>query len=44
VPEVHEEVVDAFSEFIPLTGGEIQISKHLLYCPDIEIDWTGVKA
>jgi len=28
VPDLHEEVVDAINEFIPLTGGEIRASQN----------------
>jgi len=42
--EVHEEVVDAFNEYIPLTNGEIRTSYHLPHHPDVRIDWTSVKA
>jgi len=44
VPEIYEEVADAFNEFIPLTAGEIRTSQHAPYGPDTGIDWTGVKA
>ena len=44
VPDVHEEIVDAFNEFIPLTDGKIRTSQHLPYRPKIRIDWTGIKA
>ena len=46
VPEVYDEVDNAFNELIPRTGGEIRTSQHLPYSPDTRIlkDWTSVKA
>ena len=44
MPEVHEEVVDAFNEFIPPTSGGIQTLYFLPHYADIGIDWTSIKA
>ena len=41
--EVHEEVVDSFNEYIPLTSGESTLY-HLPCHPDVRVDWTSVNA